>query len=417
MAKYSRKERLIASVLSATPGLKKIVKRWYVKANALIYRKDYLYKIINGKILTIETPNEGKETFGGYYDRPTIKNGWILSHVTEADTSKLPTPQQTVRLVATDLNTREVVNIADTTSYNWQQGCRPQWLTDHLIVYNTFEGGRYTANVYSLTDKKIVRQFLLPVQDAYQTDYFLSINYVRLMEMNPDYCYRNLPFEKKDDKGDGIWRTDYGTGQSTLVHSIQSIMDFEHKEMFDDCQHIVNHVMISPDGSKFIFIHRYYQGHRRFDRLLVSDFHSLRILADEGMVSHCHWTDNDHIIGYLRHDGKNGFYLCNVNDGTIESIQEMNGISFGDGHPTCHGDWIAFDTYPDKSCMQHLFLFNSKSRAVIPILEVYHAPKFREESRCDLHPRFSDDGSLISFDTVFKGHRTQCFISIKDIVS
>ena len=54
MANFSTKERLIASFLSATPGLKRLVKQIYITINAVIYHKDYNAKILDSrKVLAV----------------------------------------------------------------------------------------------------------------------------------------------------------------------------------------------------------------------------------------------------------------------------------------------------------------------------------------------------------------------------
>lgn len=50
MANFSTKERLIASFLSATPGLKRLVKQIYITINAVIYHKDYNAKILDSRV-------------------------------------------------------------------------------------------------------------------------------------------------------------------------------------------------------------------------------------------------------------------------------------------------------------------------------------------------------------------------------
>ena len=134
-----------------------------------------------------------------------------------------------------------------------------------------------------MVERKIVRWFDYPVQEARGTNYFLSINYRRIMYLRPDYGYRNLPLptldEMRDLAHDGIWMVEYDTGDSILLHSLQEIVQCEFKDIFSSCLHKVNHVMINKSGAGFIFIHRYYHGKRRFDRLFYSDFKSLKVVS------------------------------------------------------------------------------------------------------------------------------------------
>lgn len=236
------------------------------------------------------------------------------------------------------------------------------------------------------------------------------------MKLRADYGYRNLPpltnEEMQELSNDGIFMVDFLTKKTIMVHSLKDIVGLDAKPIFADCLHVVNHVMISPKGDGFIFIHRYYLGKRRLDRLIYSDFKQMKVLVDEGMVSHCCWIDDSKILGYFKYDGKDAFYYCNIEDGTIICNHAMSQMGYGDGHPSCYGSLIVFDTYPDRSRMQHLFLYDQKTDAVNHLLEVYQSTAYMNECRCDLHPRFSDDGKQIFFDTVYNGKRQLCYINI-----
>ncbi|MDE5758620.1 MAG: hypothetical protein K2H85_08410 [Allobaculum sp.] len=216
---------------------------------------------------------------------------------------------------------------------------------------------------------------------------------------------------------DGIWKVDFNSGEDELLVSIEELIKLKPQPSFENALHKVNHVMIAPDGKSFIFIHRWYVGHRRFDRLVFSDFKELKILSSEEMVSHLCWVDSNTLFGYLRHNGKDGFFFVNISSGDFFSCKELNSLGNGDGHPSCHGDWIVFDTYPDKSRMQHLYLYNYKSSEVFHLLELFHGLKYWGESRCDLHPRFSPDGRRVYFDTVYKGFRRLAWIDISSLVN
>lgn len=423
MAEFSSKERLLASLLSRFPGLKKQLKIVYIGINAIIYRKSYKYRLLSdklkiGQVITLK----GQETFFGYYDKvPMNRDGWVALHATYLSTRYLPDPKMPLNIVLVSPVANEYKIIGKSFSYNWQQGARIQWLNDSLLMYNDFRQGKYGAVVYSMAEDCEIGMFDLPVQDAYGTNYFLSINYRRIMRLRPDYGYRNLPLISDDDmknlEKDGIWKVDYRSGDIILVHSLKEIIDCNNKPCFANCFHKVNHIMINKTGTDFIFIHRYYQGHRRYDRLMYSDFKSLKVLVDYGMVSHCCWLNNDEVLGYFRVEDKDGYYICNVKTNLLTACDEMNRLGVGDGHPSCYKNWVVFDTYPDKSRMQKLFLYNTDCDKVIPLLELYQSPCYMNQTRCDLHPRFSSDGKFIFFDTVYSGKRQLCYLDVFSVLN
>lgn len=421
MANFSTKERFIASILSSTPGIKKIIKRFYICINAIIYKKSYNYRILDNRIAEIKHPFDAicEESFFGYYDKAPNINNKIIGHLSSYSTLKEPSSQNSIKIAIKNEMTDEIDIIGETFSYTWQQGARSQWVDDNMVMYNVFENGKYLSKVYSLIDKKIIKTFDFPVQDSYRNSYFLSLNYRRVMNLRPDYGYRNLPLldeiEMKDYDNDGIWKIDFETSKVELLYSLKDIIECDYKDIYNYSNHKVNHVMINNIGTAFIFIHRYYLGKQRFDRLIYSDFKSLKVISDNNMVSHCCWVDDTTIFGYFKHNNKDGYYYCDINTGKISPCDKMTNLQIGDGHPSCYRNWIVFDSYPDKSRMQHLFLYNIKEDYVLPLLELYQNVNFSEECRCDLHPRFSKNGKQIFFDSVYCGKRQLCYIDVSSI--
>lgn len=411
---YSALERLAAKYLSKAPGLKKTIKGAYQYANWLLYRKKHQSE--TAYPLTQVAPDFSGENFFGYYDKsPVCPAGThILSHRCENPSLSLLGPGAPVELVVQSLESGDILTRASSGAYNWQQGCRAHWLNDDLFIFNDYDAsaGAYIARVFSKDRTNEVRRFDFPVQDSYGTDYFLSINYRRLLSLRPDYGYRNRPpmsqEELNDLENDGIWTVDYESGESRLLVTLKQLCQLENKPEFGDALHKVNHVMISPSGKKFIFLHRYYLGKRRFDRLVLADARSgeLRLLADHEMVSHCFWADENTILGYLRGpDGQDAYWLIDLASLRFSRVADGAFDSYGDGHPHVHGDWFVSDSYPDKARMQHLRLCNWKTGEIKDVGEFFHGFSYSGETRCDLHPRFSPDGKSVYFDSVCTGVR------------
>lgn len=414
MAEFSAKERMIATMLSSMPGLKKAVKNIYVRMNALAYRKPYKSKVADGfrKICLIES--DGAETFFGYYDKNCERNGKLIFHRTHGQkTSKNPVAPTPIDVMVRDIATGKDTVAGTTNTYNWQQGARAQWMDDDHVIFNTLHEGRYCAAIFNVKDGK-TEYMAYPVQDVIDPQRYLSINYARIMRLRPDYGYRNLPLpandEMADNKNDGIFIVE--NGKARMLHSLEEIASVEPKDIFGRCYHVANHLMSSADGKGFIFIHRFYEGKRRHDRLMYSDFRSLRVLADNDMVSHCCWLDNNTVLGYMRYNNEDGFFIIDIPTGKVTKHGPMSSLHLGDGHPSTNGRLVAFDTYPDKSRMQHLFLMDKEDGSIREIAEVHHSVKYMDESRCDMHPRFSANGKRLYFDTVFTGHRRLAYIDI-----
>jgi len=409
---YGRTERIFARWLTNYPWIKQNLKKiyqfisWIFHKKAYKFRTDYSFQVIK---------DCNNESFFGYYDKSPVScdGKYILFYSTSHSTKKKPDNNNEIFVILQDFNTKNILLKILTNVYNWQQGCRLHWLTEDLFIFNDFnkEQGKYVSCVWSAASLCKVKSFNCPVQDSYKANYFLSINYRRLMSLCPDYGYRNLPElnnEELKNKDDGIWKVDYETGESFLLINLNDICLFKSAINIMNGIHSVNHILISPSGEKFIFIDRYYINKKRFDRLFIADSETgkLKLIADNEMVSHCFWVDDVSIIAFLRNSaGRDAYNLINTDTGCYSMIANERLNSFNDGHPHIFGDWFITDTYPDKSRMQHLILVNWKTGEIREIGEFFHGFKYSGETRCDLHPRFSVDGKSVFFDSVFSGKR------------
>tara|TARA_B100001123_G_C14883851_1_gene857041 strand:- start:184 stop:552 length:369 start_codon:yes stop_codon:yes gene_type:complete len=102
--------------------------------------------------------------------------------------------------------------------------------------------------------------------------------------------------------------------------------------------------------------------------------------------------------------GLNYFHL-NVSTKEKKVFHEQLLSKFGDGHPSFNSGLMIFDTYPNKSRMKELVLFDSNNNKMEIIGEFFEDFRYYKQTRCDLHPRWSFDSKNIFIDSVHEGKR------------
>ncbi len=405
---YNNIERKIAFLLTKFPGVKVAIKKIYQRVNYIRYKKDYNFKSeYNKKKLSYQD----KESFFGYYDKSPINstNEYIVFHSSNISTKGLPDPKVPVDIVLYNVKTNTYEVVDQSYSYNWQQGTKMMWVDKYKFIYNVFEDNQYKSKIYDIKAKEF-KLINFPIYDVYKDKFAISLSFERLDIGRADYAYQNtdVKIDWNDNSDDGLYYIDLEKNTKKMILSLQDVIKFNYKDSMKDAKHKFNHIMISPNGEKVMFMHRWFiQSGRRFDTLLICniDGSNLKVLADSDMVSHCYWKDSQNVVGYLREFDGDKFY--NINIETLEKKVIGSDVinKSGDGHPTIYKDKMIFDTYPNKARMLELFMFDIENQEVETLGEFYQSFDFYDESRCDLHPRFSNDGKKIFFDSVHEEKR------------
>lgn len=411
MNSYNKIEQKVAHIFSKFPKVKSSIKKPYQKLNYIRYKKNYNYRS-DYPIKKISLSS--KESFFGYYDKSPLNstNEYVIFHSANMDTKNTPDPEIPLDIILYDVGNDNYEIVGSTYTYNWQQGAKLMWIDHYKFIYNDFDRERkkYISKIYDLKSKK-TRIIDYPIYDCFGEKYAMSLNFERLNITRADYSYRNLglSINWNDNSNDGLFYIDLKNNTSKVILSIEDIIKFNPKKSMQDAKHKFNHIMISPDGTKIMFIHRWFLNNgRRFDSLYVCnvDGSNIKLIANDDMVSHCFWYDNSRIFGYLR-DKITGdkYYMININSGGKEEVGIGKIDLYGDGHPHIHNNKIVFDTYPDKARMKNLFLYDYGNDELKKLGEFFESFAFYNETRCDLHPRFSFDGKNVFFDSVHEGKR------------
>jgi hypothetical protein len=323
---------------------------------------------------------------------------------------------------------KEIKYLTKSSAWNWQQGCMLQWYaaSNDTIIYNDFsyEKNHYISIIRNITtgnDKTID----FPVYSVSNSgDFALTLNFERLALMRPDYGYfnRNIKWEDlPDDHSDGIWFVDLKKNSSKLILSLDTLKNYQPSETMNGAHHKVNHIDISPDGKRFMFLHRWVGPQGRFMRLLTADSHDgsgLYYITGDQMVSHNCWLGNREIISFCRlPDGRDRY----VRFRDQQSFSEIIGDTLfnKDGHPSVSpdGHWMLTDDYPDKSRFSRLYLYHLNKKKKYIVGEFYQPLWYTGEKRIDLHPKWSPDGQKVSIDSGHTGKRKFYVVDVSTIVT
>jgi hypothetical protein len=187
-------------------------------------------------------------------------------------------------------------------------------------------------------------------------------------------------------------------------------------------KHYVHHLLFSPDGSRFIFLHRWlYPNGSRLTRMCTAklDGSDLRIVDSNGVTSHFIWRDPEHILAWsVQPSHGPGFYLFEDRTGGATEIVGQ-GVLKVDGHCSYlpGNEWILNDTYPDKDRRQKPHLLHAATGRVVPLGGFVSPREYTGEWRCDTHPRYSRSGKLVVIDSPQPGAGRQLhLIDISRIV-
>ena len=415
-------EQKINYQLNKYPGIKKYIKRWYQLAMYAVSPKIKS----EGDIVRISPDDPNSEYFFGYYDKsPWDATGRYMLCMRAKDTWSEPDPLGEAEILLFDGEDGNAFRVlAKTRTWNVQQGCMAQWLgPDFLsrIIYNDLRDGKYCSVILEVSSGK---ELVLPMP-VYTVSAdgktALSLDFSRLHGLRLGYGYAMLPEKTKGvalPDETCIWKMNIETGEVEPLLKYTDFASFQpRKEMQEPSSvHKVNHLMLSPSGKRFMVLYRWFVGQRKYTRLITCnvDGSDMYVLSDDNMVSHCFWKNNEEIIAFEnKHDGGTGYYL--MKDKSHEYKHLWTQLS-NDGHPSCcptNEHLVLFDTYPDRVRIQEVKIARDDSDEVKTIARVFAPFKYDNDTRCDLHPRWSRDGKKICFDACFEGHRGLYAVDVK----
>ncbi len=353
-----------------------------------------------------------KHHWFGYYDKyefdPTDR--YVLSMEVDFE-HRSPKPDDVIKIGMVDLaGDDRWIELGESSAWGWQQGCMLQWIpgSKSKILWNDRAPDRYVCRILDVQSghKRTIDSPIYALSPDGRTA--VTADFRRINDVRPGYGYVGPADPHADDLApmdSGVWRVALESGQRDLIVSIADIARLgQIPRNAPNVKHYFNHLLFNPDGSRFIFLHRWrYPGGGRLTRMLTAapDGSDVRVVDDNGLTSHFIWRDSGHILAWSDQPSHgSGFYLFEDKPhGALHVVGPD--VLKRDGHCTYlpGNQWILNDTYPDGQRNQKPHLVHVASGRIVP-LGSFHSPKpYTGEWRCDTHPRFSRSGRLVVIDS------------------
>lgn len=418
-------EQKINYQLNKIPGVKKVIKRVYQRTMYAISPK----KKSEGNITRISPDDPSHEYFFGYYDKsPWDATDRYMLCMRAKDTWSDVSPKEKADILLIDTTLPEsdehrVRKIAETSAWNVQQACMLQWLGPDFssrILFNDCRDEKYVSVIREIKsgEERVIDAPVYTVSADGKTA--LTLDFSRLYNLRPGYGYYN---EEEKTKGvalpdsTAVWKIDLESGEVMDLLTYKDFATFQPRPEMQEVGsvHKVNHLMISPNGKRFMVLYRWFIGERKYTRLITCniDGSDMYVLTDDNMVSHCFWKDDEHILAFEnKRDGGTGYYL--MKDKTQEYKHCWPELT-GDGHPSYSPDrsYIVTDSYPDRARIQYLRVMKDEDSKPEVVAKVLSPFKYDNDTRCDLHPRWNRAGDKVCVDSVFEGHRGLYTVKVK----
>ncbi len=369
----------------------------------------------------------------GYYDKLQFSpdNRFVLSNQVSFE-HRSPKPEDEINVGLVDLEDSDRwTTLGNTRAWNWQQGCMLQWVpgTKSLVMWNDREDDRFICRLLDIKtgEKRILPRAIYALSP--DGKWGISTDFRRLNDTRPGYGYCGVPDPNGNvlaPDGVGIWKVNMETGKDELIFSIAQAAAIPYEgpsgHFSNNAKHWFNHLLFSPDGTRFIFLHRWKgDGDKSFVTRLFTinaDGSDPYVLDPLGRTSHFVWRDPKNVFAWAFHPSHGDrFYLFHDKTRDVEVVgEEKMPVNGHNTYLPNHGnEWVLNDTYPDKERRQHPYLYHVPSDRRFPLGHFYSPATYTGEWRCDTHPRASRDGKLVCIDSPHNHGRQLYLIDASEI--
>ncbi len=242
------------------------------------------------------TTSPGYHWFG-YYDKLQfdITNRYVLAMKVEFE-HRSPNKDDWIDIGLIDLEDNDKwTKIGQTTAWCWQQGCMLQWRPsqENQIIWNGRQKDQFVSYIFDIKtgQKRTLPQAIYTLSSDGKTA--IGTDFRRINHMRPGYGYAGVSDPHQDElapDNSGIYHLNLDTGYHQQIISLADVVQIPYPHgNISQAKHYFNHLLFSPKGDRFIFLHRWrFDGGGFHTRMLTSaaDGTDIRVVDDSGRTSH-----------------------------------------------------------------------------------------------------------------------------------
>ena len=355
-----------------------------------------------------------------------------------------------------DIETGEYQEVAQTCSFNWQQGAMLQWMPpdySQWIIFNNCVDEDYRAVMINMASGKQRLQPTTIYSISPNGKYAVTPNHRRLYFCRKGYSYLNICDPKWDAKvpdGDGVHLVNLEERSERLILTTRDIVDNNHLPSMEEGHNYLEHMMFNPSGDRFVFMHRWHIADGGISTRLYAaglNGEGLHHFPDSLNYGHGYWRNDREYLIYgrlvssfskLRHSrgalrllllpllkfnralprtsaraklyskvSAKGLLLLRDGEPQAELVEQR--LLWEDGHYSVRPgrpDHILTDTYPDAYCQQKLMVYDMGRKRLLDLADLFCPKEYHAKGyRCDLHPRWDRTGTRVCVDSLQDGTR------------
>ena len=331
--------------------------------------------------------------------------------------------------------------IGETTAWNWQQGCRLQWIpgSSEEIIWNdrSEDGKRLVSRIYNIRTKETHTLPISVYTISPDGETALSVNFERIVHEGCNYVGIKDPYKNQWAPSEiGIWKMDLKTEKIEMIKSVRDMAKILYSDgLPSDTMGGTLYIFregFNPSGNRFIAFVKDTRVPEPGKTNTRTEGFSMNLQGEDVRYfyrspSHHFWINDKEIMDNGFHpDPETGEsvrgYFRFIDDGSGNPKEKY--FDAPNGHITLHkdGNWILTDTYNINGYI-YLYMYHIPTKKFVPLAKLayklggYLYPYNPEILRVDLHPRFTPDGKSVAIDSSHEGFGRQMYlIDISSII-